>query len=569
MNKFLEQIGKDIKITGWVKKNRRLGDLIFVDLRNIKGIIQIVFEAGNINFEAANHLRNEDVIEIHGKIVKRKNINKILPTGTIEIIAKELIVISKAKQTPLIIDDKTDALEPIRMEYRYLDLRRPLNQKMLIFRSEFNRIVRNYFYDLDFKEIETPLITRTTPGGADELKVISANHPGKEFSLVQSPQIYKQLLMYSGIDKYFQIAKCFRDEDSRADRQLEFTQLDLEMNFTSEKEIIVIIENLIKKLWKKLISVDLITPFPVISYDEALEKYGTDKPDLRIKEIIYDFSKILEKSELTFISSPIKNNSETAKGLAFDGELSSSIIKKEVEIIKSEGGKGLAWARVENGKVIKGTLKKLSQTEVLDIIQLVRKDTFTLFLIIDEPKNALELIGRLTNRIAHKLNLIPSNTFEFIWVNDWPLFELNSDNKIDAVHNPFTSISLDDLETFKAIDSEFPDIDTLIKLKARGYDLVLNGSEIGGGAIRISDKEIQHKVFTLLGISEKEIESNFGWFLKAQDFGIPNHGGIALGIDRILSIILNKDSIRDVIAFPKSTKGTDEMSKAPTMITKK
>ncbi len=563
-NKYI--IGKTIEVNGWVNKNRRMGELIFIDLRNIDGIIQIVVEKDNKFYDIANTLRSEDVVSIKGKIVERKNKNKNIPTGNIEIIAEKIRVVSKAKQTPLIIDDVTDALEPVRMEYRYLDLRRMPNQQALIFRSNLYKLIRNYFYKLDFKEIETPVITKPTPGGANELRVLSSNHKGKEYALVQSPQIYKQLLMYSGIDKYFQIAKCFRDEDSRADRQLEFTQLDIEKNFTSEKEIQNIIEKLVKKMWNDLLGIKIEYKFKHISYDDAINNYGSDKPDLRIKETIRDITNLLENSNIDFINNLLSKGNK-AKIITFDESVSSSFVKKEEEIAKSEKVNGLSWLRVENNVIVGGSLKKLDEMVVKKISELLKKETYTLFLIIDENQLALEVIGRLRNRVASKLNLIDENSFEFAWVVDWPLFELNAEGKIDSVHNPFTNISLKDLKKFESIESD-KEVKKLLKLKARGYDLVLNGSEIGGGSIRINNRKTQEKVFELIGISKSEIKENFGWFLDAQEFGIPEHGGIALGIDRILSIMLKTSTIRDVIAFPKSTKGTDEMTKSPIKIKK-
>ncbi len=559
---LLKKINKDVAINGWVKKNRKLGDIIFIDIRNINGLLQIVIEKNNDFFSLAKSLKNEDVVEVFGKIRKRKNINEKIETGNIELLVSKIKVISRAIQTPLIIDDETDALEKIRMEYRYLDLRRPINQKMLIFRSNFIKNIRNYFYDLNFKEIETPIITKPSFGGANELKIRSINHPEKEYSLVQSPQIYKQLLMYSGIDKYFQIAKCFRDEDSRSDRQLEFTQLDIEINFTNIKKIKDIIENLIIFVWKKMLNFEIKkNEFLSISYDNAINNYGSDKPDLRIKEKIYDITDILLKSNLDFLKKDL--NTKSAKIFVVDEDISNSFFKEEEKIVKSENGNKIYWSRIEKDKSIKGSIKNIDEKTISKINSLVKKSNYTLFLIIDDNNFSLELIGRLRNRVAEKLNLIQKDQFKFVWIEDWPLFELDDNKKIISTHNPFTNLTNEDLIKFNKIDLKKINKNELTLLKSLSFDLVLNGSEIGGGAMRINDINIQKKVFNVLGLTNEEIDQEFGWFLNAQKFGIPEHGGIALGLDRILSIMLNKETIKEVIAFPKSTKGTDEMTKSP------
>ncbi len=558
----IKDLDKKVILNGWVKKIRFMGDLIFIDLRNINGITQLVINK-SINekiYDISKKIRNEDVISIEGIVIERKSKNLNIPSGEIEINVTDLKIISKVeKQLPLIIDNETDALEPLRMEYRYLDLRREVNSDAIIFRSKFNSIIRNFLESNNFIEIETPVITAPTPGGANELKVISANHKGKEFSLVQSPQIYKQLLMYSGFEKYYQIAKAFRDEDSRADRQLEFTQLDIEISFTDEKYIQTLIEKLIFKIWKELLGIELITPFKRLSYEDAMNKYGSDKPDLRFENKINDITNIFEKTKINFIKDSIQQGKKI-KSIFFNKlDLNNSKIKKYEELMKSQGASGLAWLKVESN-TRSGSLKSISEVE-FDLIKKISKenkveDDFIMFLIIDENKDALELIGRLRTIIASDFNLFDEKEFNFLWVVDFPTFELNSNKQLDSVHNPFTKSKVDILNSNLSTEE-------LLNIKSLAYDLVLNGNEIGGGSIRINNKKEQEKVFEIMGLKPKQIEESFGWFLKAFDFGIPNHGGIALGIDRVLTLMLNKNSIRDVIAFPKNTKGTDEMTGAP------
>lgn len=559
LNLNINNIGEKVEIKGWVNKSRRLGELIFVDLRFNNKLVQVIFTKDSEGYELANSLRSEFVISVTGEVIERKDKNLEIETGEIEIKAETLKVINKSEQTPMLIKDETDALEPKRMEYRYLDLRRGINQVMLKERSRFNKIIRDHFYENDYLEVETPIITKPTPGGAGELKVLSANHEGKYYSLVQSPQVYKQLLMYGGVNKYFQIARCFRDEDSRADRQLEFTQLDIEQSFSSETEIQNNINDLLRKITKELRS-EIIEDFPVMDFEEAMNDYGSDKPDIRFENKISDLTNELKNTPVNFVSSSIADGKE-AKAVFFEGELSNSDIKKMEEVIKSQGASGLAWAKFENDEV-NGSLKSLSQENIEDIKKKMNiNSNGILFMIIDQRKDALEFIGRIRLLVADKLNLIDKDKLSFLWVVKFPLFEENSEGEIESMHNPFTSVIDEQLEIFRSATRN--DKETLLSLKSNAYDIVLNGSEIGGGSIRISSSEDQDKAFELIGISNEEIESNFGWLLEAQKYGVPNHGGIALGLDRLLSILLKKDSIRDVIAFPKSTSGADEMMKAP------
>lgn len=554
-----QNIGEKVELKGWINKSRRLGELVFFDIRKGKELVQAVVSSDSPASDVANSLRTEFVVSVTGEVVARKDVNPNLPSGEIEVIVENIKIINKAEQTPMLIRDETDALEPKRLEYRYLDLRRNINQDMLKYRSKMNRIIREFFYDLDFTEVETPIITKPTPGGAGEFKVISENHEGKYYSLVQSPQIYKQLLMYGGLDKYFQIARCFRDEDSRADRQLEFTQLDIEQAFITQDEIRNQIDNLLIKLVKEIKGKD-VESIPVITYEEAMTKYGSDKPDLRFGNTIIDLTKELSETPVNFIKDAIQHGKE-AKAVFFEGELSNGEIKKLEEKIKSQGASGLAWAKFNEGE-ISGSLKSLSEENVTSIKEIMQiNSNGVLLMIIDEKYDALEYIGRVRLLVADKLGLINEDLLAFTWVVDFPLFEKNSEGNIESMHNPFTSIKEDQKEKFKTLSIN--DKEELLSILSNSYDIVLNGFEIGGGAIRISNPEEQDKVFELIGITQDEIKSNFGWFLEAQKYGVPQHGGVALGLDRVLAILLNTNSIRDVIAFPKTSQGTDEMMKAP------
>lgn len=554
-------------IQGWVSKIRKLGELIFIDLRTYNGIFQLVIKSKYLEvYEQAKTLNREDLISVKGEIKKRKKINDKIKNGDLEMIVENLKIISKSQQTPLIIEDITDALEQVRMEYRYLDLRRPVNNEMLIFRSNFNRIAREFFYKLDFKEIETPLITRKTFSGADELKIISKNHPNKEYVLAQSPQIYKQLLMYSGIDKYFQIVKCFRDEDARKDRQLEFTQLDLEIAFHDQEFLFKLIEDLLSELFKNLLNVNIKKPFLRMTYLEALKNYGSDKPDLRFENTILDFTQIFKSGSSIIFNDFLNKKNSSVKAVMFENKISDEFFSKYNEIIKSESKFGLgSFYFNKNDDEVKMN-HRLSEDIYSVFLRNYKKPEYTILYVIDEEEKALEIISRLRIEAAKYLNIIDENKFVFSWITDWPLFSLD-DNKLTFSHNPFTKPSnIDKLVEIYNNKNKNSKMEELLNLKSLGYDLVLNGVEIGGGGVRINNRKIQEIVFELAGFKKELLKKEFDWFLRSQDYGIPEHLGIALGIDRILSIMLKKETIRDVIAFPKSSKGTDEMTKAPTTI---
>ena len=558
-NNFLlnkNNLNEEVYLKGWVKKIRKLGNLTFFDLRKETHLVQVVIEEKSKLNNLVQTLKNEDVIFLVGKVVERKSKNDNLYSGEIEINAKKIQIINKAKQTPLIIDNNTDALEPKRLEYRYLDLRREVNQKMLKQRSLLNQLIRSFFYEKDFIEIETPLITKSTVGGAGEFGILSKQKKDQNYSLVQSPQIYKQLLMYSGVSKYFQIAKCFRDEDSRSDRQLEFTQLDMEWNFIEKEDTINIINALLKEIlfkFKKKENLEIAE----MSYKDALKYYGTDKPDLRYENKIEDLTKYFSKSTYTFLSDSVLNN-ETIKGLYFKNKLSNNDLKKINETIKSQGSKGMAWLLVSEGE-ISGSLKNL-KPKIKDKLRKHFNTNYGMLIVVyDKELSALEYIGRIRGIVAEKLNMIDESKDSLVWIKDFPLFIMDDNKKITYAHNPFTS---PDEKGMKILNGKKElTTDLLLKIKSTAYDIVYNGTEIGGGAMRINEPQLQKQIFKLLGMKDKFIDQTFGWFLEAQTYGVPKHGGIALGIDRLLIILLNKSSIRDVIAFPKTSHGTDEMIK--------
>lgn len=556
----INNVNDNVELKGWVNKTRRIGELVFFDLRKETDLVQIKvtpLEETSI-LKIANSLRNEFVVCVKGVVVERKSKNLNIFSGEIEIEAKNIEIINSSIQTPLLIQDKTDALEAKRLEYRYLDLRRKTNQIMLQKRSIFNKMIRDFFYENDFIEVETPIITKPSFGGANEFKLLRKNNKNNLYSLVQSPQIYKQLLMYSGIDKYFQIARCFRDEDSRSDRQLEFTQLDMEIAFSTKQDIILKINELLSEIVWKLLHKKIDENIKILSFDESIKRYGTDKPDIRFENEIFDLTKEFENSKIKFINDSIKNNKKI-KALFFNKTLSTSEIKKMEEKLKSQGMQQFSWLKFNEDKV-SGTLKSVEKEKLLSLKKKMNiNENGLLLMVIDFEKDAFEYIGRIRSIVAKKLNLIDKNKLSFVWIIDFPLFEINSKGKIDSVHNPFTSFSFKNIESFLNFSSK--QYDEILKIKSDSYDIVLNGVEIGGGATRISNPKIQQKVFEILGLKKEEIFNNFGWFLEAQNYGIPSHSGIALGLDRIFSILLNKNSIRDVIAFPKTSHGTDEMIK--------
>lgn len=558
-------IGQTVTLNGWVDSRRDLGGVIFIDLRDRYGITQIVFEPNyNQNaHEDAKDLRNEWVISVTGKVRKRPEgtENPNLETGQIDVMIDELTVLNKSLTPPFPIEDQVDTNEEIRLKYRYLDLRRRTMQKNLILRHKMYQIVRRYFDQNNFLEIETPFLMKSTPEGARDFLVPSRLHKGHFYALPQSPQTYKQILMVAGFDRYFQIVKCFRDEDLRADRQYEFTQIDLEMSFVDEEDIFEIVEGLMKTLYKEALGIEIKTPFPRFSYQEAMEFYGSDKPDLRFDLKMVNLNSVFEKSEFRLFRDAIKNggivSGLNAKGC---GNYTRNQLDVLTDFVKRLGSGGLIWIRVTENGLESPTLKFFSEEEQKNLIEKMGAETGDLILIQSgEWKKALSIMGSLRLEMARRMDLI-KNSIEpkILWVTDFPLFEYSEEEKrLVAMHHPFTSPKDEHIELM---------LNEPLNVKAKAYDLVLNGNEIAGGSIRINTPEVQSKMFEALGISKEEAEEKFGFLLNAFKYGAPPHGGIAFGFDRMVMLFAAEDSIRDVIAFPKTSNGLSLMDNAPSPV---
>lgn len=555
-----KHLNKKVSLNGWVKKNRKLGNLIFIDLYDRTGIVQIVVDEKNDFFSECQNITKESVINVVGKVIKRKNPNKELPTGDFEVLLEEVTVFSKSKTPPFLIQDETDGLEDIRLKYRYLDLRRPNVQKNIILRSKIINSFRSFFVDNEFVEIETPYLSKQTPEGARDYLVPTRNKTF--YALPQSPQIYKQLLMVSGMMRYFQVARCFRDEDLRADRQPEFTQLDIEMSFVNQDNIIELLENAFKFVFKKSLNFDIKIPFERMDYNYALENYGSDKPDLRFDYKIVDFGKYFENTSFMIFKNALSKN-HFIKGLLIDTkQFEKNEIKVLEKIALDNGAKGLAWLTIKNKEIVNGSIFKVIEKNIIDkIISDFNFDSGTIVFVADSFDTSLKSLGAIRKELPKVANIKLKNDFAFAWIVNWPLYEYSEEEKrFVSAHHPFTSPSIDTLKNF--------DIDKK-NARAQAYDIVLNGYEVGGGSIRIYDKQIQERVFKSLGLNEQEIKDKFGFLLDAFEYGVPPHGGIALGIDRLVMIMTNSESIRDVIAFPKNSKGIDTMMNTPSDVDKK
>ena len=559
-------IGKQVTLTGWVDKRRNLGGLIFVDLRDRHGITQVAFKPEQSEpYELAKSLRSEFVLSISGKVVPRPEggANASMPTGEIDIEASELAILNKSETPPFPIEDSIDVTEDMRLKYRYLDLRRPTVQKNLLTRHRVYQVARAYFDRKGFIEIETPILMKSTPEGARDYLVPSRIHHGKFYALPQSPQTYKQILMVAGFDRYFQIVKCFRDEDLRADRQPEFTQIDVEMSFVEENDVLGMTEGAIKEIFGSVLSVDVPAPFQRLTYKEAMEQYGTDKPDTRFEMKIGICTDVVAKSGFRVFSEAVKKG-EIVAGICVPGlaNYSRSQLDGLTEMAKTLGAGGLVSLKMKDGAIESSASKFLTAEELKNIAEVLHAKTGDLVLLVTgDWQKALSILGSLRLELGGRLNLISQDKWNFLWVTDFPLLEYSQEEKrFVAVHHPFTSPKPEDVSL---LDKE-PG-----KARARAYDLVLNGTEIAGGSIRIHDPAMQSKMFSLLGIDDAEAKLKFGFMLDAFKYGAPPHGGIAFGFDRIVMLMTKSKSIRDVIAFPKTTSAMSLMDDSPSSVDQK
>ena len=559
-----QHIGQQVVLNGWVGPRRDLGGLIFIDLRDRYGVTQIVFtETDATIHERAEQLRAEYVIGIKGTVIARgeENINPKLVTGEVEIEVSDLVIYSEALTPPFEIKDGITTNEEVRLKHRYLDLRRPEVQHKLFMRSKAYQIIRSFYHEQQFVEVETPVLMKSTPEGARDYLVPSRVNPGKFFALPQSPQTYKQLLMTSGFDRYFQITKCFRDEDLRADRQPEFTQIDVEMSFVDEDYIYGIHEALISRIFKETIGVDLPTPFPRMSYDQAMSTYGSDKPDLRFGCEFVDFSEIVAKAEFKVFSDTVsKGGGVVGFTIPGQGEMGRGAIDRWTERAKKEtGAVGLIYIKMQEDGPLCSVAKFLTDTIVGEMVAASKAEKGDLVFLLAGPKpQVLEQLGQLRLMIGEEFGFIDENAYKPLWVTDFPLLEWDAESqRYHAMHHPFTSPREEDHEL---MDTEPGAV------RARAYDLVLNGSEIGGGSIRIHHPKMQQRMFDLLGIGEEEAEEKFGFLLQAFRYGAPPHGGIALGLDRLIMILTKAKSLRDVIAFPKNQRAQSMMDDAPAAV---
>ena len=563
-NLSISDEGKTVTVNGWVEKIRDHGGVIFIDLRNDLEILQVVIEPEERKiFETAEKVRNEFVIEVSGVIRKRPKgtANQKMTTGEIELFVKKLHIFSKSKPLPFQLDEYSKAGEEIRLKYRYLDLRRPEMYKNLAMRSDINHVVRNFLVNKGFLEIDTPMMTKATPEGARDFLIPSRLNQGKFYALPQSPQLFKQLLMIGGFNKYFQIARCFRDEDTRKDRQPEFTQIDIEMSFTDCEEIMKISESLLIELFDKVLGVKL-EKFPRITYAHAMEKYGSDKPDLRNPILLHDVKELFINSEFKVFKEPANSDKSKLVAMKIDKEISRGQIDEYTKFVSNFGARGLAYIKVnELKKGEKGLqspiIKFLSELEIKNLIsQLDLKDGETVFFGAGNKRIVFDSMGALRQKIAEDFNLIDEKLWKPLWVTDFPVFEETLEGSLTPSHHPFTK----PMSSIKELE-EKPELAV-----SEAYDLVLNGFELGGGSMRIYDVNEQKKIFSILGINNEEAQQKFGFFLDALEYGCPPHGGIAFGLDRIVMLMTGEESIRDVIAFPKTQSAMCLMTDAPDKI---
>ena len=554
-----EHIGQEITLKGWVARRRDLGGLIFIDLRDREGIMQLVINPEKVSAEVmatAESLRSEFVIEVTGQVAAREQANDKLATGAVELNVTALTVLNTAKTTPFEIKDGIEANDDTRLRYRYLDLRRPEMLENLKLRAKVTHSIRNYLDELEFIDVETPFLSKSTPEGARDYLVPSRVNKGHFYALPQSPQITKQLLMNAGFDRYYQIVKCFRDEDLRGDRQPEFTQVDLETSFLTEQEIQDITEGLIARVMKETKGIEVTLPFPRMKYDDAMALYGSDKPDTRFEMLLQDLTDLVKGVDFKVFSEAPAVKAIVVKGAA--DNYSRKDIDKMTEVAKQYGAKGLAWVKVVDGELNGPVAKFLTsiQGDLISALGLGDKD-LVLF-VADTLEVANATLGALRGRIAKELGLIDNDKFNFLWVVDWPMFEWSEEEgRYMSAHHPFT---LPQADTTHELEGD------LAKVRAIAYDIVLNGYELGGGSLRINQKELQERMFKALGFSAEEANDQFGFLLEAMDYGFPPHGGLAIGLDRFVMLLAGEENIREVIAFPKNNKATDPMTQAPSTV---
>ncbi|TQR19229.1 aspartate--tRNA ligase [Psychrobacillus vulpis] len=561
----MQQIGETVHLIGWVQKRRDLGGLIFVDVRDRSGIVQVVFnpEISETAIQVADKLRNEYIIEVQGTVIARaaNQVNPNMPSGEIEVHAAEVSIINEAKNPPFAIENQSDAGEDIRLKYRYLDLRRPVMYDTFKMRSDITKTVRRFLDEEGFLEVETPILTKSTPEGARDYLVPSRVHSGEFYALPQSPQLFKQMLMVAGFEKYYQIARCFRDEDLRADRQPEFTQIDMEMSFLSMDEILEMNERMMKKVMKDVKGIDVTIPFQRMDYDEAMARFGSDKPDVRFGLELVNLSEIVKDSAFKVFASAIENGGEV-KAINVKGA-ADNYSRKDIDALGEfagvYGAKGLAWLKVDE-EGLKGPIAKFFEGEAAtSLIETLEATAGDLLLFVADKKSVVaDALGALRLKLGKDLQLIDENRFEFLWVINWPLFEYDEkDGRYKAAHHPFT----------RPFEEDLPLMDTdPSKVRAQAYDLVLNGYELGGGSLRIYSREVQEKMFEILGFSQEEAKAQFGFLMEAFEYGTPPHGGVAFGLDRVVMLLSGSTNLRDTIAFPKTASASCLLTQAPSTV---